>query len=130
MFKSAKVRYVDTSKSSSIKDIVYYNNGLASDSAKVSITMQKTNIPHTYGFYDDNVHDVVNTEELQVGDIIIVKNYYPRYISKKVASTTHSYDFEFTLINQIHIADKARSDISTASATKTSYAAVGKLLIQ
>lgn len=97
MFKSAKVRYVDTTKSSSVSTEVYYNNKLASEEEKVSVTMNKTTIVKTYGIYDDNVGGVINTEELHVGDIIIVKNHCPRYISKKVVST-YTRDFEFTIL--------------------------------
>ena len=105
MFSGARVRYVDTTKSSSISTEVYYNNILADNKEKISITMSKNTIDKKYGIYDDTVSDIIITEELKVGDIIIVKGYYPRYISKKVVST-NTRDFEFTILNKIRVTDK------------------------
>ena len=130
MFKSARVRYVDTTKSSSISNEVYYNNILADNKKeKISITMNKTTASNKYGIYDNTVGDIINTEELEVGDIIIVKGYYPRYISKKVVST-YTCDFEFTILNKIRVTDKYMTDIMNSGTTDAAYCQLGDLLIQ
>ena len=130
MFKGAKVRYVDTTKSSSISTEVYYNNMLADNKKeKISITMDKTTTAKKYGIYDDTVGKIINTEELEVGDIKKVKGYYPRYISKKYVST-YTRDFEFTILNKIRVTDKSMIDIMNAGTTEAAYCQLGDLLIQ
>ena len=85
----AKVYYVDTSKTSTSN--VYYNSQLASDKETISITMSQYSeltdgVLKEKGIYDDNV-GLVNVTQLKMGDIIIIRNYLPRYISKKVQSS-------------------------------------------
>ena len=75
MFKGAKVRYVDTTKSSSISTEVYYNNMLADNKEKISITMDKTTVTKKYGIYDSTVGGIINTEELEVANSATANMY-------------------------------------------------------
>ena len=64
---------------------------MASDKETISITMSQYSeltggVLKENGIYDDNV-GLVNVTQLKMGDIIIIRNYPPRYISKKVQSS-------------------------------------------
>ena len=94
----AKVYYIDTSKTPSVSQQLYYNSQFKSDKDTISITMTPNSAisPSSRGIYDDNV-GLVGSEDLKMGDIIITNNYPPRYISKKVWSNT-AWNIEFTII--------------------------------
>ena len=89
--------YVDTSKTPSVSNVIYYNSSFESDKDTISIAMvHNAAFGEKNGIYDDNV-GLVGVENLKMGDIIITNNYPPRYISKMVHSSL-DYNVEFTIL--------------------------------